>query len=364
MANSAWYIDNFRTSTVEALSAHVAVNCLHPHRQTLRLASAQGAVTSRPFYLDAASQNLVKEAWALLSLTWQLVRVRPTIVFSFNPKTNLYALVACFLLRVPCVPNVSGVGVASQLKGLRGIIYRRLVGYFFQRAPHTFFQNADDYRTFVKAGWVRPERAEVLPGSGVDLKRFQPTPRTGQRICFLMASRLITPKGVVEYLEAARRVLAEGGGCRFLLAGVPDTSSRAVDQRLLADLVAHPHIQFLGHVENMPSLLKEVDCVVLPSYYPEGVPRSLIEAAAAGKILITTDTPGCRDVVVEGHNGLFVAPRSVESLADAMLRVLALSEQTRAEMGHHSRALAEARFDERLVVRRYLELVEQFTNES
>ncbi|BCR06710.1 hypothetical protein DESUT3_37790 [Desulfuromonas versatilis] len=173
-----------------------------------------------------------------------------------------------------------------------------------------------------------------------------------------MASRLIKSKGVVEYIEAARRLVANDVGCEFILAGVKDSSSRAVSNDLLEGLKTENRIRFLGHIEDMPSLLNTVDCVVLPSYYPEGVPKSLIEAAASGKIIITTDTPGCRDTVIEGENGFFVPPKSIDGLCEGMQKVLGLSDGEMRRMKHASRLLAENLFDEKTVIQRYFNAVE------
>jgi len=357
LANSAWYLDNFRRSTLLRFAELHDITCLHPNvDQGDELHTLN--VKTKPFFLDATSASPVKESWSLICLTLLLLVDRPSVLFSFNPKTNLYALIACWLLRIPCVPNVSGVGVASQLKGPVGKLYRSLAGFFYRRAAHVFFQNQDDYQTFTKLRWVKPDQAEVIPGSGVDLVGFQPHNKEDTTFRFLMAARLITPKGVIEYLEAARKVVASGHACEFLLAGIQDNSSRAIDAKTLSDLKDEPNIDFIGHVADMPELLKDIDCVVLPSYYPEGIPRSLIEAAAAGKMIITTDTPGCREVVKSGENGLLVAPKDVSQLAEAMLHLIRLPEIQQRAMSAASRKLAESCFDENIVIERYLDVAE------
>lgn len=359
VANTAWYLENFRTSTLRSFASTRKVVCLYPKGCVSRSLRKSG-VQEQPFYLDASSTNPIKELVSLIALTWQIARHRPDIVFSFNPKTNLYSLIACWLLRIPCVPNVSGVGVASQMQGVLGKVYRTLVGFFYKRASHVFFQNNDDYQAFLQAGWVRAQKSEIIPGSGVDLKAFRPTDKERSSVRFLMASRLIKPKGVIEFIEAARKVVSESDlDCEFILAGVNDTSDRAVPKDFLDELAKEKRIHFLGHIEDMPTLLQTIDYVVLPSYYPEGVPRSLIEAAAAGKAIITTDTPGCREVVLEGENGFFVKPQSVESLALAMHRALKLDNKKLEYMKRASRVLAEERFDEKIIIHRYLEIADQ-----
>lgn len=354
VANSSWYLSNFRSSTLRRFSDIGEVCCLKPSGEACNSLEDIN-VQTQDFYLKASSLNILSEVMSLFSLFLRLRRIRPRIVFSFNPKTNLYSLIVCRVLGIPCVPNVSGVGAASQLKGFLGKFYDFLVGFFYRRASYVFFQNIDDYNKFVDAGWVDPERAEVIPGSGVDLEKFKPTIKKHDKIRFLMSSRLIKSKGVLEYIEAARVVLKGGGECEFFLAGIKDSSKRAIDENIIEGLRGEENINFLGHVEDMAKLMESVDCVVLPSYYPEGIPRSLIEGAAAGKFIITTDTPGCRDVVKEGKNGILVATCSVERLADAFRAVCRMPEEEFCSMQQASRKLAETFFDEKVVIQRYIE---------
>ncbi|SDF99153.1 Glycosyltransferase involved in cell wall bisynthesis [Onishia taeanensis] len=361
LANSAWYLKNFRLGTLRSFSHRSDVVCVFPVGNDDRLLDDEFSVSR--ITMQAAGKNPIRELQALYSL-WRAFRLHnPDVVYSFNPKTNLYALFVCWMLRIPCVPNVSGVGVASQLRGPLGVIYDLLAGFSYRRATHVYFQNRDDYNTFIKRGWVLPEKAELIPGSGVDLSRFQSTPRQCGPLRFLMAARLIKQKGVIEYLEAAQALLDEGFQVEFWLAGVSDNSSRAVDSQLIEAFAKQPGIEFCGHVEDMPAILSQVDCVVLPSYYPEGIPRSLIEAAAAGKVIITTDTPGCRDIVDRERNGFLIPPESVKGLSDAMKHIISLSPESLSEMKAASRAFAESRFDENIVIKSYVESAERIASE-
>lgn len=359
LANSAWYLKNFRTGTLKSFSCDSEVVCMFPSGENICLSPYCHKVLR--ISMRAAGRNPLKEFMSLCSIWSGLKSESPDVVYSFNPKTNLYALMVCWLLRIPCVPNVSGVGVASQLKGLLGIVYNCLAKFFYRRAMHVYFQNRDDRRAFIERGWVSSEKAELIPGSGVDLTRFHPAPREGGALRFLMAARLIKQKGVIEFLEAAQSLLHEGSKAEFWLAGVKDYSSRAVEDKLIASFSNQEGIDFVGHVEDMPTVLSQVDCVVLPSYYPEGVPRSLIEAAASGKVIITTNTPGCREVVERGKNGFLIEPESVEELSKAMRRVTLLSAEERAKMQEASRMLAEYRFDEKIVIDSYLNTAVRIT---
>ncbi|MCO7214907.1 glycosyltransferase family 4 protein [Halomonas sp. OfavH-34-E] len=360
IANSGWYLSNFRDSTIERLSKRYNVVCFYPFENKEQKVESLSAKKCN-IYLNPTSVNLVKEFFSLISIFLNIMTNRPKILFSFNPKTNLYALISCYLLRIPCVPNVSGVGDASNLGGIAGKLYRVLSKFFYRRSHFIFFQNFDDLDKFVALGWADPENSCVIPGSGVDLKRFRPRKRDGY-VTFLMASRLIKPKGVVEYVEASRNILESYNQIKFYLAGIHDKSLRSVDTKFIEGLSGDGDVEFLGHVEDMPRLLDNIDCVVLPSYYPEGTPRCLLEAIGAGKIVITTNTPGCRDVVVVGENGYLVEPRSISQLEEAIRKVVSMSRSQIEEMQVFSRLLAESNFDEEVVIRRYIEVVEKFTN--
>ena len=367
LANSAWYLKNFRSSTIEALLCQkYAVRCIVPDsadRQSIRALREIGAKVEC-FRFSPTSVSLFSGAVSLLSLTRLLLRQRPSLVFSFNPKSNLYSAIVCCLLRIAYVPNISGMGTADQLAGIKGWLYQLMMGVFLRRARWTFFQNTENMKAVIERGWVNAERCTLLPGSGVELERFTPpdgiTPKS-ERV-FLMASRLLKQKGVQEYLMAAERLTEDSSlNVRCLLAGEFDDSGRCISRQSLAAFAELDGCEYLGHVDDMPALLRQADCVVLPSYYPEGVPRVLIEAIACGRPVITTEQPGCREVVEEGFNGYRIEPRSVDALFEAMQTFLSLSASQVKEMGQHSRRIAESRFDINTVIDAYLQAAARFS---
>ena len=357
VANSAWYLKNFRESTLVEFSKNYQTICVFPsgdHEHELE----KSGLRCETVKLLSHSKNPLRELIALYSIFKCFYLNKPDVVFSFNPKTNLYSLICCYILRIQCVPNVSGVGAASQIKGITGWLYKKLCKFFFRQASYVFFQNKEDAALFKEQKMVPDSGAEVLPGSGVDLKKFTPSRIESQCKVFLMASRLIRAKGVVEYVDAARKISHDYEECEFLLAGVPDYSDRAVDISDLEDSEGRLPVDFLGHVKNIAKLLESVDCVILPSYYPEGTPRILIEAAASGKIILTTDTPGCRDLVDNGINGYLIPAKSSSELASAMEKIIKLSAGEAAKMKLASRDMAERLYDEDIVINKYLNLAD------
>jgi glycosyltransferase involved in cell wall biosynthesis len=210
---------------------------------------------------------------------------------------------------------------------------------------------------FEESGLVEKDKVRLIPGSGVDCRRFSPASETGRggRLRVLLPARLLWDKGVGEFVAAARILHGAGRDIEFVLAGDPDPGNPAsVPVSEVNAWVAEGSIQWLGHVDDMPGLMRSVDVVVLPSYR-EGLPKGLIEAAACALALVTTDVPGCRDVVSHGVNGLLVPVRDVEALAEAIARLQDHPELARI-LGAAARENALSMFDERLIVARTLDV--------
>ena len=245
LANSSWYLKNFRSSTLRHFSEFSDVWCLCPFEENGEDLSFLN-IKKKNFFMDPSGTGYWREIKSFLSLLYCISRLRPDVVFSFNPKTNLYSLIACFLLRVSCFPNVSGVGVASQLAGVKGALYKVLCSVFYSRAKGVFFQNKSDLQDFLGRGWVDFDKAKLVPGSGVNLKDYRPTfgAREG-KVRFLLAARLIKQKGILEFCEAARIIKSRRDDCEFLLAGVPDFSARAVERNHIDAYVDNGAISFL-----------------------------------------------------------------------------------------------------------------------
>ena len=224
----------------------------------------------------------------------------------------------------------------------------------------TFFQNPDDRALFLKHAIVKAERTALLPGSGIDPELFAPRPRGHGPFTFLLAARLLKAKGVEDFVTAARRVKATHGNARFVLAGSHDPQdSEYADSFMLSCAEKDRVVERVGHVDDIRPLIASADCVVLPSYYREGVPRSLLEAASMGKPLIAADSVGTREPVRDGENGLLCSPRNPTDLAAKMECMLEMSAELLAEMGSKSRRFMIERFDERVVIEKYLEEIER-----
>jgi glycosyltransferase involved in cell wall biosynthesis len=255
------------------------------------------------------------------------------------------------------LPNVSGLGTAFIRGGPLQMIVTRLYRAGFRRASVVFFQNVEDRQLFVGRRIVRPDQARVLPGSGVDLERFRPAPLAAGAPVFLFIGRLLRDKGVIEFVEAARSLRSEFPDARFQLLGAVDQGNRtAIRQSEIDAWIAEGVVEHLGTTDDVRPFIAAATAVVLPSYR-EGLPRSLLEAAAMARPLVASDVPGCRDVVVDGLNGYLCAVRDADSLAAAMRRLAQLPPAQRLAMGEAGRQRVQERFSEALVVRAYLDVL-------
>jgi glycosyltransferase involved in cell wall biosynthesis len=310
-----------------------------------------------PIHIDRSGLN----PWADLKLMrryYQLLkRLRPAAYLGYTIKPNVYGSFAASKLGIPALPNVSGLGTAFIRGGPLQAIVTRLYRLGFARCPVVFFQNDEDRRLFVGRRMVRSDQARVLPGSGVDLKRFSPAPVPQGPPVFLLIGRLLRDKGVIEFVEAARALRARSAEWRFQLLGPIDEGNRtAISRAELDSWVAERLIEYLGTTDDVRPFIAAATAVVLPSYR-EGLPRSLLEAAAMGRPLVATDVPGCRDVVEQGVNGYLCAVRDSASLAAAMQRLGDLPPAERLAMGTAGRLKVQDRFSEDFVVRAYLDVL-------
>ena len=310
-----------------------------------------------PVEIDRAGLNPLADLRLLARYRSLLKWLRPAAFLGYTIKPNIYGSLAAASLGIPAVPNVSGLGTAFIQGGPLQAIVTQLYRVGFARAPVVFFQNEEDCALFVERRIVRPDRARVVPGSGVDLERFTPTPLPQGPATFLFIGRLLRDKGVVEFVEAARSLRRGYPAMRFqLLGGLDEGNRTAIRQSEIDSWVAEGVVEWLGTTDDVRPSIAAATAVVLPSYR-EGLPRSLLEAAAMARPLIAADVPGCRDVVEDGVNGYLCAVRSATSLADGMLRLAHLPPAQQLAMGEAGRRRVQERFSEAFVIRAYLDVL-------
>ena len=357
-ANSDWNIANFRQGLVRALQSAGYQPVIIAPQDSAADARMRGLGVERvPIEIDRAGLNPFADFRLFLRYRSLLKRLRPAAYLGYTIKPNIYGSLAAASLGIPALPNVSGLGTAFiQGGGLRALV-ARLYRIGFARAPVVFFQNEDDRDLFVARRIVRPAQARVLPGSGVDLEHFAPAPLLEGSPVFLFIGRLLRDKGVGEFVEAARSIRREYPHARFqLLGGLDEGNRTGIRQPELDSWVAERIVEHLGTTDDVRPFIAAASAVVLPSYR-EGLPRSLLEAAAMARPLIASDVPGCRDVIEDGVNGFLCKVRDSAALAEAMRRLASLPRARQLAMGKAGRRRVQERFSEALVVRAYLDVL-------
>ena len=357
-ANDSWNVVNYRAGLIRSLQdAGYDVVVLAPEGTHGGAIRAMG-VAFLPIRMKARGKSPIGDLALLVNFWRRLRALRPAAFLGFTAKPNIYGSLAAGVCGVPVINNVSGLGAAFTRPGLLRQIVERLYRLALRRSVAVFFQNADDRDLFVERGLVSSARTALLPGSGVDLGHFTPTGRGSPSglLTFLFAGRLLWDKGVGEFAEAARRLKRRLPEARLQILGFVERKSAAtVPMSKLQEWQSDGVVEYLGSTDDVRPAYRAADCVVLPSYYREGTPRVLLEAAAMAIPVITTDMPGCRSAVDDGVTGILCEPRSVESLAAAMERLGEMTAEERAAMGSAGRAKMEAEFREEIVHRAYIE---------
>lgn len=361
VSNTAWNLVNFRLNLMRSLQAdgHSVIGVAPPDRYVENLTAA--GIDFEPVAISGGGVNPFAEFCSVVGL-WRVFRERRIdLVLSYTPKGNLYSALASMAAGSEFVPNVSGLGRAfirrSPVTWAALLLYRLT----FRRASRVFFQNLDDLAMFVRARFVSAEKAERIPGSGVDLQRFTatalPADRPHDAPVFLLVARMLWDKGVGEYIAAARQVKAVCPQATFKLLGdVASQNPAAIPAEQVQAWVQEGLVTYLGSTDDVRPYVADADCVVLPSYR-EGVPRVLLEAAAMGRPVITSDAPGCRDAVLDGETGLVCRVRDADDLAAKLLSFAALPLAERSRMSARGRAFVEQRFSEASVIDRYRHVV-------
>jgi len=360
VANTSWYLYNFRMTLMMALRERgcevIAVAPTDAYSAKL----VEAGIPHLHVPLRLTGLNPFRELASVLALHRLFRAVEADAVLSFTPKGNVYSGLAIGNAPLIFIANISGLGRAfaqgSLLQPVASVLFKRALA----QATAAFFQNRDDLRTFVDRDLVVAAKAVHIPGSGVNLMRFTPQNNQGpsdtKALVFLLIARLIWAKGIKHYVEAARILKARNPKLRFQLLGSVEQGGRGVSKKDLENWKNEGLIEYLGFCDDVRPYIARCDCIVLPSYYREGVPRSLLEGSAMEKPIITTDMPGCRDAVDDGISGFLCRAESTEDLVEKIQSFTGLNAESRRNMGRKARAKMEREFDEQIVINRYLDI--------
>lgn len=359
LVNHEVVIYNFRLELVERLLADgYEVHISTPPGKRIRKLKESGAVIHEISF-DRHGLNPGDELGIFIEYCRLIKRIQPVIVLGYTIKPNIYGAVAGRMCSVPFVANITGLGMAAGNGGMRQkasiLLYRFAFGTKKGRIQRVFFQNKDNEEFFTKA-CIAIDKHGILPGSGVNLKRYKASPlpvcgdgKKGEPVKFAFISRIMAEKGIDQYLDAAKAVKKIYSATEFHVCGFfePEYNRQHFDE-----LNAARVIEFHGNIEDVGAFMSTVHCIVHPSYYPEGLSNVLLEAGASGRPVITTDRAGCREAV-EG-NGYLVEEKSSGALITAIKQFIELDHKSRQDMAKAGRKLVEEKFDRQIIVNAYM----------
>lgn len=361
MVNSSQSLLNFRYELVKKIiESGNQLYISSPPGDALAKVTEMGAVCFEEKNLSRHGMNLSQELKLLKSYKKLVKEINPDIVFSFTIKPNIYGGMACRKYRIPFVPNVTGLGTSIQNGGIKQKIMLFLYKRGLKKSQTVFFQNSSNKDLFEKLGIVKGN-SHLLPGSGVNLDKhyYVSYPDKDDPMIFTFVGRIMRDKGVAEFTDAAAIIKQKYKHILFQAVGKCENEYLAELERLKNI----GSVAFLGYRSDVHDIISKSHAVVLPSYH-EGLANVLLESASCGRPVVASDIPGCRETFEEGVSGFGCKAKNVQSLVEALEKMILLSNEERAQMGQKGRERVEKIFDRNIVVNAYLDEIKKATNKK
>lgn len=351
LVNHDIVIYNFRLELVERLLADGhRVTISSPYGERIDDLKRLGA-EYREIDISRHGMNPLNEFVLISTYKELLNEVKPDIVFSYTIKPNIYGAIACRRKKIPCIANITGLGIAVESFGFKQILSILLYKYAFTKVKTVFFQNQENQRFFVKYK-IAIGKHKMLPGSGVNLERFQALPYPGDDVIkFVFIARIMKEKGIDYYLEAARTIKKKHPNTEFHVCGFIEKEYKGK----LQEYADRGIVIYHGMVRDIKEIHMQMHCTVFPSYYPEGLSNVLLEAAASARAIITTNRAGCRETVDDGVSGILIPIKNQVALNNAIEKFISMNTIERMTMGLAGRKKVENEFDRQIVIDKYLE---------
>ncbi len=360
--NTSWNIYNFRLGLLAALQKEgykvIAVAPNDEYSQKF----CELDIDYHEISMNNKGTNPIEDAKLIYSYYKLYKKIKPDILLHYTIKPNIYGSIAAKMLNIPVINNISGLGTVFLNPGLSSGVAKMLYKATLKIPEKVFFQNSHDRELFVDLNYVNKGKTDLLPGSGIDTEKFKPSEKAvstkEEHLKFLFIARLVKDKGLVEYVEAIKLLRAKYKNAEFAILGAfyPGNPT-AITEEDMDSWVEEDLVNYLGTSDDVKSVIDNYDCVVLPSYR-EGLSRVLLEASSMGKPIVTTNVPGCKEVVDDGITGFLCNAKDASDLAAKMEQMLQLSHEERIDMGMKGRDKIINEFDEKLVIRKYIEAIE------
>jgi len=359
-SNTSWYLYNFRMGLIKALQQQgYSVVLIAPKDDYSNRLKELGC---KHYHIDIDNKgtNPIKDIKLSYQFYQLFKKINPDMLLIYTIKPNIYGGIISKLLNIPTLNVIAGLGTVFLNDNLSAKIARWLYKVSFTN-NRVLFENEDDCKEFIAKDLIKKSQAILIPGSGINTEAFQPKNKVSnsKNLVFLLIARLIKDKGVVEYIEAIKSIRDKYPTVQFKILGSyyfgnPSSISKDEVEHWIDDGI----IEYLGYTDAVLEEIEKADCIVLPSYR-EGLSRVLLEAGSMSKPIITTNVTGCRDVVDDSENGYLVPPKDSKSLSEAIEKMIALSNEDRRVMGQKGRIKVINEFDEKIVIKHYLNVINQ-----
>ena len=367
VANTSWSIYNFRLGLIIQLQKSGFQVLIIAPQDDFSTKLTEIGCEFIPIRLDNYGINPLND----ISIIFQLRRIylqhQPDIIFHYTIKPNIYGSIAAFLCKIPAIAITTGLGLLSadsnnKLLRLISFSLYRLAG---RLASEMWFLNEPNRQLFIERKIIEPYKAHLLPSEGVDINWFKPDPKListpKKHLTFLFAGRFIKDKGIFEFAEAARLIIKRYPQARFQIVGFIDVKNPSfISEKQLREWESEKILTYLGETTDIRPYLQEADCIVYPSYYGEGLSRILLEAASMATPIITTNSTGCREVVIPNVSGFLCKPRNVSDLVTKIEHFIKLTPKKRKKMGQKAREFVENNFNESIIIELYLESIKRY----
>jgi len=354
-ANTSWYLFNFRSSTIkEFIKMGYQVVCISPKDDFSSKLESLGCEWMS-IEMDNRGTNLFKDLFIFLSLFSLYKKLKPVAAFHFTIKNNIYGTWAASLLKIPSINNITGLGTAFLKQNFISSIVKALYRISQPFAHKVFCQNKEDYSFLINKNLISKDKLFLLPGSGVNLERFNPNlkkslEKKDKIFKLLYCGRMLADKGLFELIEALREINMYEIRCYLLLQGfIDERNHSAISSGQISIWDKFDWVEWRGPTDKIEAIMSIVDGVVLPSYR-EGMPKALLEACAMELPIVATNVPGCNEIVKDGINGFLCEPKDSYSLKEAILKLINMQNNDRLLMGKKGRVIAQEKFDEKYVI--------------
>lgn len=365
VANSTWNFFNFRLNIVKAMiDSGYEVVLISPLDEYLEPLLEKFKVRHIPLvHLKRKGTNPAKELLLIREFQKIYKKVDPDLIIHFTIKPNIYGNYVAKMLGINSICVVTGLGYVFLHETYFSRLAKLLYRYSFSKSDLVVFENKDDQDLFIELDLVPEEKASYVKGCGVNLDYYKPlleTRKNSSKTIFTFIGRLMYDKGIVEFIRAAEELKSLYKNVEFWLVGeIDDGNPASISNQQLIEWVENGIVKYFGQIKDIRPLIQKSDCVVLPSYR-EGMSRLLTEAIAMEKPVISSDTPGCKDIVDDGENGFLVPVKNSDALVEAFVKFLNLDEPQRQSMGKKGRLKAINEFDDEMIAKQFLGFIDSF----